>query len=67
MNFSVMKTKKVIGKIQLETPKTLIVDEFIALNRKMSSFKCRDDSKKKLIGISKTQSKHIKFKEYKNV
>ena len=59
------KNKKVIGKTKLETPKTLIVDEFVALNRKMYSFKCRYDSKNKLKGISKSQSKHIQFKEYK--
>ena len=33
----------------------------------MYSFKCGDDSKKKLKGISKSQSKHIKFEEYYNV
>ena len=29
----------------------------------MYAFKCRDDSKNKLKGISKSQSKHIKFEE----
>ena len=29
-------------------------------------FKCGDDSKNKLKGISKSQSKHIKLEEYKN-
>ena len=32
----------------------------------MYSFKCGDDSKNKLKGISKSQSKHIKFEEYYN-
>ena len=31
----------------------------------MYAFKCGDDSKNKLKGISKSQSKHIKFEEYK--
>ena len=31
----------------------------------MYAFKCGDDSKKKVKGISKSQSKHIKFEEYK--
>ena len=32
----------------------------------MYSFKCGNDSKSKLKGISKSQSKHIKFEEYYN-
>ena len=32
----------------------------------MYAFKCGDDSKSKLKGISKSQSKHITFEEYKN-
>ena len=31
----------------------------------MCAFKCGDDSKNRLKGISKCQSKHIKFEEYK--
>ena len=31
----------------------------------MYAFKCGDDSKNKLKGISKSQSNHIKFEEYK--
>ena len=31
----------------------------------MYALKCGDDSKKKLKGISKSQSKHNKFEEYK--
>ena len=30
----------------------------------MYAFKCGDDSKNKLMGISKLQSKHINFEEY---
>ena len=32
----------------------------------MYAFKCGGDSKKKLKGIAKSQSKHIKFEEYKS-
>ena len=31
----------------------------------MYTFKCGNDSKNKLKGVSKSQSKHIKFEEYK--
>ena len=59
------KNEEVIGKFKIETPKSTGIDEFIALRRKMYAFKCRDDSKNKLKGISKAQSKNIKFEEYK--
>ena len=60
-----MKTKKIIGKYKIETPKTIWIDGFICLRNKMYAFKCGDDSKNKLKGISKSHSKHIKFEEYK--
>ena len=59
------KNKKVIGKFKKETPKNIFIDEFIALRSKMYSFKCGDDSKNRLKGISKDQSKNIKFEDYK--
>ena len=59
------KNKKVIGKFKIETPKNIWIDEFVCLRSKMYAFKCGDDSKNKLKGISKSQSKIIKFKEYK--
>ena len=59
------KNKKVIGKYKIETPKNIWIDEFICLRSKMYAFKSGDDSKNKLKGISKSQSKHIKFEEYK--
>ena len=31
----------------------------------MYAFRCGDDSKNKLKGVSKSQSKHIKFEDYK--
>ena len=60
------KNKKVIGKFIIETPKNNWIDEFVCLRSKMYVFKCGDDSKNKLKGVSKTQSKNIKFEEYKN-
>ena len=61
------KHKKVFGLFQLETPKTFWVDEFICLRSKACSFGCKDDTKNKnkLKSNSKSQSKHIKFEEYK--
>ena len=59
------KNKKVFGKYKIETPKNIWIDEFICLRSKMYAFKCGDNSKNKLKGFSKSQSKHIKFEEYK--
>ena len=60
------KNKKVIGKFQIETPKNIWIDEFLCWRSKAYSFKCNDntESKNKMKGISKSQSKHIKFEEY---
>ena len=60
------KNKKVIGKFKIETPKSNWIDEFICLRSKMYAFKCGNDSKIKLKGISRSQSKNIKFEEYYN-
>ena len=62
------KNKKVIGKFKIETPKNICIDEFICLRSKAYSFKCKDnkEDKNKVEGISKSQSKHIKFEEYYN-
>ena len=51
----------------METPKNIWIDEFVCLRSKMSAFRCGDDNKNKLKGISKSQSKHIRFKEYKKL
>ena len=59
------RNKKVIGKFEIETPKNIWIDEFVCLRSKMYAFKCGDDSKNKLKGVSKSQSKNIKFEEYK--
>ena len=52
------KNKKVIGKFKIETPENVFIDEAY-------SFKCKGkiESKNKFKGISKSQSKHIKFEE----
>ena len=60
------KNEKVIGKFKIETPKNIWIDEFVCLRSKMYAFKCGDDSKSKLKGISKSYSKNIKFEEYYN-
>ena len=60
------KNKKIIGKFKIKTPKNIWIDEFVCLRSKMYAFKCGDDSKTKLKGISKSQSKNIKFDEYYN-
>ena len=60
------KNKKVIDKFKIETPKNIWIDEFACLRSKMCAFKCGDDSKNKLKGISKSQSKNIKIEEYYN-
>ena len=59
------KNKKVIGFFKIETPKNIWIDEFFCLRSNMYAFKCGDDSKNKLEGISKSQSKIIKFEEDK--
>ena len=61
------KNKKVFGKFKIETPKNIFIDEFIALRSKMYAFKCKDkeEDKNKLKGVSKSQSRNIKFEEYK--
>ena len=59
------KNKKVIGKFKIETPKNIIINEFVCLRSKMYAFTCGDESKNKIKGISKSYSKNIKFEEYK--
>ena len=60
------KNKKVIGKFKIETPENIWIDEFVCLRSKMYAITCGDDSKNKLKGISKSQSKNNKFEEYYN-
>ena len=62
------RNKKVIGKFKIETPKNIWIDEFVCLRSKAYSSKCKDnkEDKNKIKGVSKSQSKHIKFEEYYN-
>ena len=41
------KNKKVIRFFKIETPKSILIDEFVCLRSKMYAFKCGDDSKNK--------------------
>ena len=59
------KNKKILGKFKIETPANICIDKFVCLRCKMYAFKCGNDSKKNLKVVSKSQSKHIKFEEYK--
>ena len=59
------KNKKVIGTFKIETPKSVWSVEFVCLRSKMYAFKSRIVSKNELKGVSKSQSKNIKFEEYK--
>ena len=60
------KNEKVVGKFKIETPENIWIDEFVALRSKCYAFKCGDNSKNKLKGISKSYSRNIKFDEYYN-
>ena len=62
------RNRKVIGKFKFETPKNIWIYEFVCLRSKAYSFKWKniDENKNKIKGISKSQSKHIKFEEYYN-
>ena len=60
------KNKKVVGKFKIETPENIWIDEFVALRSKCYAFKCGNNSKNKLKGISKSYSRNIKFEEYYN-
>ena len=59
------KNKRVIGFFKIETPKSIWIDEFVCLRSEMYAFKYGNDSKNRKKGISKAQSKNIKFEEYK--
>ena len=64
MNYIVIKKR--IGKFKIETPKNVFIDEFVCLRSKAYSIKCKDNigSQNKIKGISKSQSKHIKFEKF---
>ena len=55
-NHEIFSKKKLLGFFNLETPKNIWVDKFVCLRSKMYAFKCGNDSKNKLKGISKSYS-----------
>ena len=61
------KNKKVVGIFKLETAKNIWIDEFVCLSSKVYSLKSKneDENKNKIKGVSKSQSKHNKFEEYR--
>ena len=62
------KNMEIIGKFKNECPKNIWIDEFVCLRSKAYSFKCKNviENKNKIKGISRSQSKRIKFEEYYN-
>ena len=65
-NHEIFGKKKLLGFFKIETPKIIWIDEFVCLRSKMYSCQCGHDIKNKLKGVSKSQTKHIKFEEYYN-
>ena len=53
------KNKKVIGKFKIETPSSIWLDEFCTLRSKVYAFKCGNDNKVKLKGITKQAVKNM--------
>ena len=52
--------------VEIKFDKNVWNDEFICLRSKMYAFRCGDDCKNKLKGISKSQSINIKFEDNYN-
>ena len=65
------KNKKVLGKLKIETPKNIFIDEFIALRSKVYAFRCKnkdkEEDKNKLKGISKINQKILNSRNIKSV
>ena len=61
-----IKNKKVVGKFEIEFHKCICFEKFFCLRNKMYAFKCENDSKNKLKGISKSSSKRANIEEYYN-
>ena len=64
MNYIVRKTKKIIGKFKIETPKSIWIDEFVCLRSKAYSFKCKDnkEDKNKIKGIPNLSQNTLNLK-----
>ena len=63
MNCSIIK--KVVVRFEIETPKNISIDE--CSRSKVYSFKCNDIYTTNSKNFSRSQSKHIKFEEYKKI
>ena len=63
------KNEKVIGRFEIETPKNIIIDEFVCLRSKAYSFKCRDndESKNKKKEFLNLNQNVLNLKNIKNV
>ena len=59
------KNEKVMGNFEKQFPKNICIDEVVCLRSEAYSIKGGDDIKNKLKGISETQTKSKKLKEYK--
>ena len=59
------KQKRVFGKLKLQTPKIIWIDEFICLRSKASSSICNGENTNKRKGIRESYSKIINFEVYK--
>ena len=59
------KNKKVEGKVRIESPENIWIDEFIYLRSKAHSFKCGKKNINKLKAVSNSYSKNVKFDEHK--
>ena len=52
---------KVIGKLKIETPKNIFIDDFFCLRSKAYPFICGKVNKDKLEGFSKPRSENFQF------
>ena len=59
----ITKHKALNGNFEIETPEIILIDEFTFPRSKMYAFKCGDNSKNKVKGFSKSQSRSNKFEE----
>ena len=58
--------KEIFGVLKSENLKSIWIDKIICLRSEMYAFKCGNDSKNKLKGISKSYSKFINLEEFYN-
>ena len=61
-----IKNEKFFGKLEIENPNNVFVEEFFCLRSKVYSFESGSENKNVLPGICKSQSKNVKFEEVYN-